>query len=359
MSRILMTADAVGGVWTYSLELARALTGYGLATTIATMGPKPSEDRLRAAADIPGLEIVTSEFQLEWMDDPWADIAAAGDWLLDLEARVHPIIVHLNGFAHGALPWRAPVLVVGHSCVVSWHEAVGEPIDAARLDRYRHVVGAGLRSADWVVAPTGAMLGALQRHYGPLPRASVVGNGRDAARFPPAAKEPFVATAGRLWDRAKNVEALDAVAPALPWPVIVAGEGDAGAATQHLGQLSEREIASWLGRAAIFALPARYEPFGLLPLEAALAGCALVLGDIPSLREVWGDAADYVAPEDHDRLRAAIDALIASPARLAERALAARARAVERTPARMAQEYTTVYGCAAARTTPRECRCAS
>ncbi len=32
-------------------------------------------------------------------------------------------------------------------------------------------------------------------------------------------------------------------------------------------------------------LPARYEPFGLSVLEAALSGCALVLGDIPSLRE--------------------------------------------------------------------------
>ena len=52
----------------------------------------------------------------------------------------------------------------------------------------------------------------------------------------------------------------------------------------------------WLRRATIFALPARYEPFGLSALEAGLAGCALVLGDIP-MREVWHDAAMFVPPE--------------------------------------------------------------
>jgi glycogen synthase len=359
MARVLMTADAVGGVWTYALELSRALSDYGLSTTIATMGPRPTADQMSAAATVPGLDIVTSEFQLEWMDNPWADVAEAGDWLLDLEARVSPIVVHLNGFAHGSLPWRAPVLVVGHSCVVSWDEAVGEPIAQARLERYRQSVAAGLRAADWVVAPSAAMLDAIHRHYGPLPRASVIWNGRDAARFRPQRKEPFVVAAGRLWDRAKNVEALNTIAPSLPWPVIVAGDGATGAAIQHVGRLPEAEIAALLGRASIFALPARYEPFGLLPLEAALAGCALVLGDIPSLREIWGDAADFVPPDDHDALRAAITRLIEAPALIAERALAARTRALTLTPARMAREYTTIYGCAAARSTPSECRCAS
>jgi glycogen synthase len=56
--------------------------------------------------------------------------------------------------------------------------------------------------------------------------------------------------------------------------------------------------ADWYARASIYALPARYEPFGLSALEAALSGCALILGDIPSLREVWLEAAPYVSPDD-------------------------------------------------------------
>src|SRR5690606_3875973 len=124
------------------------------------------------------------------------------------------------------------------------------------------------------------------------------------------AAEPFVLTAGRLWDRAKNVAALDAVAPSLPWPVLVAGDdsgpdgqAEIGRNLRPLGLLAPAELAQWMGRAAVFALPARYEPFGLAVLEAALSGCALVLGDIPTFRELWDDTALFVPPDDHAALR--------------------------------------------------------
>jgi glycogen(starch) synthase len=359
VTRVLMTTDAVGGVWTYSIELARALASMGISTTLATMGPQPSAARLASARGIPGLEIETSAFRLEWMEHPWADVAAAGQWLLDLERRVSPIMIHSNGFSHASLPWLAPVVVVAHSCVMSWSEAVGESPGRPGIERYRAAVAEGLHAADWVVAPTHAMLSSLRRHYGTLPRASVVPNGRDARRFPPADKEPLIISAGRLWDRAKNVDLLRAVAPSLPWPVVVAGEGAESSGLRHLGQLSEDEMASWLGRASICALPARYEPFGLLPLEAALAGCALVLGDIPSLREVWGAAADYVNPDDEASLRAALCSLAADDDLRLARAAAARTRALELTPERMVQAYARVYGCAAARSDGRMGQCAS
>src|SRR5205823_13850994 len=129
MTRPLRAAAAAGGRWSYALALARALVPHGRFPTLATRGPRRSADRLEAAADMPRLEVVSGDFQLEWTHDPWNDIEAAGSWLLDLEARVNPVIVHINGYAHGSLPWRAPVVVVGHSCVQSWAEAVGEPID--------------------------------------------------------------------------------------------------------------------------------------------------------------------------------------------------------------------------------------
>jgi glycogen synthase len=68
-----------------------------------------------------------------------------------------------------------------------------------------------------------------------------------------------------------------------------------------------------LRRAAIYALPARYEPFGLSILEAAQRGCALVLGDIESLRENWTGAAVFVPPDDVDELGRTIRRLIAEP----------------------------------------------
>jgi glycosyltransferase involved in cell wall biosynthesis len=102
-------------------------------------------------------------------------------------------------------------------------------------------------------------------------------------------------------------------------------------------------MAEWYARASIYALPARYEPFGLSILEAASAGCALVLGDIATLRENWDGAADFVAPDDGDALAGAIQRLIDDPLRRDRQARLARRRA-RRFPAdRMAAAYLTLY----------------
>ena len=353
-ARILMTADTVGGVWTYALELARALHQNGnCEIALATMGRPLSPRQWEEAHAVPNLRVHEGRFKLEWMDDPWDDVRRAGDWLLDLEARLRPDVVHLNGYAHGNLPFRAPVLCVGHSCVLSWWRAVKGEDAPPEWGAYRRAVRQGLWSAHAVAAPTPAMLRALQTHYGPLPDAFVVPNGRDPSLFSITDKEPVILSAGRLWDEAKNVGALASAAPALPapWAVHVAGEarhpegGEAAPPNVHLlGLLSPRALAGRLARASIYALPARYEPFGLSALEAALSGCALVLGDIPSLREVWGDAAVFVSPDDPDALRHALQSLAQDPALRTRLANAALSRARAYTPRRMADGYREIYG---------------
>ena len=338
---ILMTADTVGGVWTYALTLCRALPDARF--TLATMGGPMSPAQARQAAAVRNVDVVQGPFKLEWMPDPWDDVAAAGDWLLHLERTVGADVVHLNGFAHASLPFRSPVVVVGHSCVASWWQAVrGQP---APDDRYRSAVRDGLAAADWVVAPSQAMLASLDEHYGPLPESTVIYNGTDAPRLPPTAKEPFVFAAGRLWDEAKNVAALAAVAPRVPWPIRVAGDGGATplAGVHPLGQLDADQMDAQYRAAAIYALPARYEPFGLSVLEAARAGCALVLGDIASLREIWGDAAVYVDPDDHDALADALRALSESPGRRADLGRRAAVRSGRYTAAATAAAYRRVY----------------
>jgi glycosyltransferase involved in cell wall biosynthesis len=116
-----------------------------------------------------------------------------------------------------------------------------------------------------------------------------------------------------------------------------------------LGQLSQQNIAGWYARASIYALPARYEPFGLSILEAALSGCTLVLGDIPSLRENWTDAAIFVPPDQPTELRDAINHMVHSGAGRAEFATRAQVRAREFTSQRMASDYFRAYRLAAAR----------
>ncbi len=351
IKRVLMTADTVGGVWTYALDLARALAPHGVSAALATMGRLPTPIQCAEAASIPNLTLHPSEYALEWMPDPWDAVALAGDWLLSLEAELRPDIVHLNGYAHGHLPWRAPTVVAGHSCVLSWWQAVHGTSAPNDWDRYRTEVTTGLQAASLVAAPTSAMLAALQANYGLLENTCVVPNGRDAALFASdARKEPLVFSAGRLWDDAKNIRALAEIAPRLPWPVCVAGDTAPPSGedcrfdgVRLLGCLPPDQIAVWLARTAIYALPAKYEPFGLSALEAGLSGCALVLGDIDSLREVWGDAALFVPPDDQDALHAAISRLIADTALRSELATRALARAQTYTTERMASGYLDAY----------------
>jgi glycogen synthase len=347
---VLMTADTVGGVWTYALELIRTLRRLGGEVTLATMGGFLSPSQLREAAQLPNVTLYESKYKLEWMDEPWAEVDEAGAWLLEIAHSVQPDLVHLNNYVHGLLPWRVPVLVVGHSCVLSWWQAVkGEPAPAY-WQTYQQRVQAGLRNADLVVAPTRAMLRALHDHYGPFTASKVIHNGRSPQFFMGRRKEPFVFSVGRLWDEAKNIDALDAIAPQLAWPIYVAGqEQQATNGVRHLqhvrplGHLPTATVAAWMARASIYVLPARYEPFGLSVLEAALAGCALVLGDIASLRELWGEAARYVPPLDHEALAAVLQELIKQPAQHDTLAAAARAQAQQYQTGTMGEAYWQAY----------------
>lgn len=350
--RVLMTTPAEGPVWDASLELSRALGARGAEVTLACLGAPLSMAQWAEVRRVPGPRVEQSTWRLEGPGDVWEDVKAAGEWLLELEARLRPEAIHLNGYCHGALPWGRRPLVVGHECASAWWEAVrGEP-GVERDVRYRWEVTRGLRAAGHVVASSSALLGALARHHGPLPSSSVIPLGRRAEDCPPAAaREPFVLTTGALWDEAANLEVLETVAPWLAWPVLVAGSlehPDGGEVRarhlRSLGPLEPRALAGVMGRASIYALPARHEPSGLRVLEAALAGCALVLGDIPSLREHWEDAAVFVTPEDPDMLARALRHLVTEPVLCARMSTLARTRALEFTPERQADAYLGVYG---------------
>jgi glycosyltransferase involved in cell wall biosynthesis len=310
--RVLMTSDTVGGVWTYALELIDALAELDVEVVLATMGAPLTPGQRVELHSSRVARAYAQDVKLEWMDDPWRDLDRAGRWLLRIRAEVEPDVVHLNGYSHAALPWDRPTLVTAHSCVLSWFGAVRGQEAPPTWGRYARAVKEGLEAADLVVAPTRAMLREVTTRYGATTPAEVIPNGRRPSGVHEP-KEPFVFTAGRLWDEAKNVAALDRVAPTLSWPVYVAGALEPGQQTANaraLGWLDRKDADRWLGRASIFALPARYEPFGLAALEAALAGAALVLGAIPSLQEVWADAALYVDPDDDEALAVALALLI-------------------------------------------------
>lgn len=339
--KILMVTDTVGGVFTYTAELGAELEAGGDEVVVATMGPAPREEQRQL---LPA-QVHEGEFRLEWMEDPWDDVAAAGEWLLSLAAAERPDVVHLCSYAHGSLPFEAPKLLVAHSCVLSWWRAVHGAEAPSEWDRYRREMSEGLAGADAVVAPTAAMLAEIERDHELRPGAGVVIH--NGSSSPPTGENPtpVVLGSGRFWDPAKNLAALDAAAEGLAWPVVVAGEiGDAACRhARSAGLLDRAALAELCRGAAIYAAPAVYEPFGLGILEAACDRCALVLGDIPSLRELWEGAAVFVDPRDERRLRWALEGLIEDEKRREELAARAQRRAATYGIARSARAYRRLY----------------
>ena len=348
-STVLMTADTVGGVWSYALGLCTALPDVQF--VLATLGPRPTPAQRVALAGFDNVTLAESDFRLEWMSGGEADIAVSRRWLERLADRHRADLVHVNGYAQAALAGGRPVICVAHSDVLSWWRAVhGEPAPAAWRE-YRRQVVCGLRAAARVVAPTRAVLDDLRREYGlALPDAAVIPNGIDIGAFSLAPKRRAIMAAGRVWDEAKNLKLLDAIAPLIASSVEIAGDT---AHPEHgvvklrharaLSLLDAAQMRQRLAEAAIFAAPARYEPFGLAILEAAAAGCALVLGDIASLRETWDGAAIFVPPEDPGKWRAALARLIDADDERERLAAAGRARAERFRMAHTAARYRALY----------------
>jgi len=356
VSRVLMTTDSVGTLWSYSLDLSRALGRHGVEVVLLSLGKRLTQEQHRAAWSIPSLSIYEEQLRAEWMDEPWEDVRRAGEVLLELEQRYRPDVVHLHSGVHAALPFRAPVMVHAHSCALSYWRALHGGRAPSHLDDYRERVMEGLRRAQVVVASTESSLRELIEYYGPFRDGRVIAHGCDPEAFVPDLKEDIVFCAGRLWDPGRNLAALASVSNGIPWPVYVADDQQRSPASLRtiklpqpralrcLGKLSRAEFASWFGRAAIYVQPGCYEPSCLAVLEAAFSGCALVLADIPSLRELWEDVAVFVGPDDEPQLAAALNVLISERSSRESLAQAARERACSFTLRRLADQNLALYG---------------
>ena len=349
--RVLMTADAVGGVWTYALDLAEALTAAGMAVRVAVLGPRPRADQ-GAEVRRRGLDVVETGFALDWLAHDTDVVRAAATGIARLARQFGADVVHLNAPALAAAArFPCPMVAVNHSCVATWwarvHGTPPPPRDAWRSA----LTGEGLRAADLAIVPTAAFGGLVREAHGLRRAPRTVHNGRTAPLAgPPPAMVDEVFTAGRLWDEAKNVGALDRAAARLPFPARAAGETlkpDGGvarfAALDVVGVWSGDALRRHLARRPVFVAPAIYEPFGLTVLEAAQAGCALVLNDIPSLRELWDGAALFVDADDADGLAGTIRRVVDSPAVRASLGEAARARSATYSVEAMASGTAAAY----------------
>lgn len=299
--KVLMTTDAVGGVWTYGVDLADVLSGWGVEVVLAVVGPAPS----RAQRAQTFCEVIETGLTLDWMAGSAAKARASARDLAALSRKVAPDLVHLNGPAMAAGgDFGAPVLGACHSCPATWWMAVKPDRALPRDLVWRRALQAeGMQRCDGLIAPSNAFARVIAETYGKRPK--VVRNGRHCAAARLSAPGEDVFTAGRLWDQGKNLKVLDEAARLAGLPVKAAGslQGPAGETIRldhlsTLGALSSEQVRMRLSKRPIFVSTALYEPFGLAALEAAQAGCPLVLSDIPTFRELWSGAALFVDPRD-------------------------------------------------------------
>lgn len=79
---------------------------------------------------------------------------------------------------------------------------------------------------------------------------------------------------------------------------------------QFIGYVQDLDLPALYNLAAVFVFPSFYEGFGLPPLEAMACGCPVIISDIPSLREVTGEAAVRFSPENHKELAEKIQEML-------------------------------------------------
>jgi glycosyltransferase involved in cell wall biosynthesis len=145
-------------------------------------------------------------------------------------------------------------------------------------------------------------------------------------------REPLVLFVGSLFNRRRLPDLIEAFAVAtasLPqsrlvivgddrtWPPQdldrVAAHHGVAERTRFLSYIDEVALADLYARAAVFAFLSEYEGFGLTPLEALAAGVPPVVLDTAVAREVYQDAAVFVAPGDITAAANALRELLTNP----------------------------------------------
>lgn len=313
---VLVTTDTLSGVWNHTRELVTGLTGRGVRITLVSFGEIPLPQQTAWMENLSGLDYRPTAFRLEWMQEGAWDLKDSFAYLTALVHERKPDLLHLNHVCYGSLPVSVPRIVVANGDLISWWKAVHgrEPDDSRWLRWYREIMMWGLSQASIVVAPSAWMLDALHSSYLRPASEAVIYPGRNPLFFNPyVTKEESVLSVGRLLDAGKQVSLL--TQRTYPLPVcIVSDETPTLAAKSPIradvklavadvnvalrGPQNDAQMRNLYSRASIYAATSRYEPFGLSVLEAALSRCAIVANDIPSFREIWGDAALFFPAND-------------------------------------------------------------
>ena len=249
-----------------------------------------------------------------------------------------PIIYDMVAFERSLRPaWRSMVIERLTLGIALRRSAAFIAISHATADaferRFRRARGrttvAPLAAASSVTAP-------LERDNGRLPAPGFV---LAVGTLEPRKNLPRLAEAYRALPEELRLEHPLVVVGKLGWQVreTVQALRSLGDSCRLLGHVSDEDLAELYRRCAVFCYPSLGEGFGLPVLEAMTCGAAVITSDRSSLPEVGGDAVEYVDPTSVASIEDALERLLHDPARRAELAARAVARARQFSWARTAE----------------------
>jgi glycogen synthase len=319
--RVLITSSADPDIWQYTTTLSSELASrHGVDVMLLILGSLPSVEQLAMLPEFQalssgGIEIDHLDVPHESDGAPASAYAEAREEILRITLRWRAHLLHANEHYLGEIGTSGmPVIVVSHRDLCGRRASVdGESpplVDAT----YVQLIQQGLASAACVVAPSTFAADSLSRWLDYRGVVRVIPYG--VTEHPPGAPVPRtvdVVMAGRLWDPATNVACFQSAAFRLRDRTFAAigGLSRTGAENitlqndrvQYVGMLNDIARRRFFESARLFVSPAVYDPSGLEVIEAALAGCCLVLSDVASYRAVWEDSAIYFDPRDPAVLR--------------------------------------------------------
>jgi UDP-glucose:(heptosyl)LPS alpha-1,3-glucosyltransferase len=268
-------------------------------------------------------------------------VQATGAIVLD---RVDVIAVHYCHQVGPANPSRSHVLFRVQGKIASLLKRVSERA-VFRLNR----------SASFVCVSEG-VADEVREHYPRIgDRVITIHNGVDTRRFAPGVRrndaralrqaldvsdEQLVALfVGSEWDRKGLGLAIEALAHAPGWVLVVAGDGDrpryqqladslgVGADVRWLGVTSDVQLAYALADA--FVLPSAYETFSLVSFEAAASGLPVLCTPVSGVRELIRDGENgFLIERDPRHIAGRLAQLAADPDLRSELGHAARESAL-------------------------------
>lgn len=368
-----------GGLGRHVDGLSRAQAQAGHAVTVLTAAHDVRKDGAGAAARErrSGVDVRRVGSPSAALDLPQAMGSLQAAMVRDAADRA-PDVVHAHDWMV-ARAGRAVADRVGCPLVLTVHATeLGRRF--GRLDGTLHQAvhdaeRAAVSVADQVVVCSTAMVDEVERHGARAGSVHVVPGGVEAACWvvPPTERasergrrawpdEHLVVAAGRLeWE--KGFSTLLRATPGLlarrpRTRVVLAGTGSYEPTLRRLlaelgtdgctdlsGHLPDPDLARLFAAADAVVVPSRYEPFGLVALEAQSAGAPVVVTRTGGLRDLVDDdvTGRVVEPGDVDRLAEVLDQLLGDPASARRLADAGRRSAQARTWSAVAAALDGVY----------------